>query len=91
LRFIVNDGVLPESTDVSVTVTSRVQGDVNGDNAVNCADLSLATAAIGKSTGQPGFLPAADIDGNGVIDQVDIKLTRVAVARTPGLGIFSCP
>jgi len=91
LRFVVNDGVLPESTDVSVTVASRVQGDVNGDNAVNCADLSLATAAIGKSTGQPGFLPAADIDGNGVIDQVDIKLTRVAVARTPGLGIFSCP
>ena len=91
LRFIVNDGVLPESTDVTVTVASRVRGDVNGDNSVNCADLSLAGSAIGTRNGETGFLPAADLDGNGVIDQVDIKLIRVAVARTPGFGVFTCP
>jgi hypothetical protein len=91
LRFIVNDGVLPESTDVAVTVASRVLGDVNGDESANCADLAMASSAIGTRTGQAGFLPAADTDGNGVIDAVDVKLVRVAVARTPGFGIYTCP
>jgi len=91
LRFTVNDGVLPESTDVRVTVARRVAGDVNGDESANCADLAMASSAIGTRTGQAGFLPAADTDGNGVIDAVDVKLVRVAVARTPGFGIYTCP
>jgi len=68
-----------------------VPGDVNGDNAANCADLAMANSAVGTRTGQAGFLPSADLDNNGVIDLIDVKLVRAAVARTPGLGIFSCP
>ena len=65
-------------------------GDVNGDNVANCADLAMANAAVGTHAGQAGFLPSADLDNNGVIDIIDVKLVRAAVARTPGFGIFSC-
>jgi hypothetical protein len=68
-----------------------VPGDVNGDNVANCADLAMANSAVGTRTGQAGFLPSADLDNNGVIDLIDVKLVRAAVARTPGFGIFSCP
>ena len=47
-------------------------GDVNGDGAVMCADVSAATASIGKRAGQPGFLPGADVDQNGIVDVRDI-------------------
>ncbi len=54
-----------------------VPGDVNADGVVSCADLSAATASIGKRAGQPGFLAAADLDQNGVVDVRDIA----AIAR----------
>jgi GH35 family endo-1,4-beta-xylanase len=50
-----------------------VFGDVNGDLAVTCADLSAATASVGKRTGQAGFSVAADIDQNGLVDIRDIS------------------
>jgi len=68
-----------------------VPGDVNGDNVADCADVAMANSAVGTRTGQAGFLPSADLDNNGVIDFIDVKLVRVAVARTPGYGIYSCP
>ena len=75
----------------ALDMQAYVPGDVNGDNAANCADVAMAKAAVGTSTGQAGFLPAADLDNNGVIDAIDVKLVRVAVARTPGFTPFSCP
>ena len=75
----------------ALDIAPYVPGDVNGDNVANCADLAMANSAVGTSTGQAGFLPSADLDNNGVIDLIDVKLVRAAVARTPGFGIFSCP
>jgi hypothetical protein len=68
-----------------VTVTypsSGIFGDVNGDSVVNCQDLKIAGSVIGKRTGQPGFFPTADIDGNGVIDIRDIS----AISRLLAVG-----
>jgi Dockerin type I domain len=53
-------------------VSDRVVGDVNGDGSVTCADLTAVSAAVGKRTGQAGYLPSADMDQNGVIDIRDI-------------------
>ena len=50
-----------------------VFGDVNGDLAVNCSDLSAASASVGKRAGQAGFSVGADIDQNGVVDVRDIS------------------
>ncbi|HWZ73414.1 MAG TPA: glycoside hydrolase family 3 C-terminal domain-containing protein, partial [Casimicrobiaceae bacterium] len=57
--------------------SSGIVGDVNGDGIVNCLDLMALKLAFGTHTGDPGFLPTADIDGNGVIDVNDmIAVTR---------------
>ena len=72
-------------------IVKRAFGDVSSDGVLNCQDVTMATQGIGTRTGQPGFLLAADIDGNGVVDQVDLKLIRAAIARTPGFSVISCP
>ena len=60
-----------------------IYGDVNGDATVMCTDLSAATASVGKRAGQAGFLPAADIDQNGIVDVRDISaITRLLPAGT---------
>lgn len=60
-----------------------VYGDVDGNDAVMCADLSVAKASIGKRVGQPGFLSAADVDQNGIVDIRDISgITRLLPAGT---------
>jgi len=50
-----------------------VYGDANGDGQVTCADVTAASGAIGRRTGQPEFISAADVDQNGVIDIRDIS------------------
>ena len=63
-----------------------VQGDVNGDGLVTCADLAIVRAAFGKRTGQPGFDVRADLNGNGVVDAQDLA----TVARRLPAGTV-CP
>lgn len=64
-------------------VSDRVSGDVDGDNSVTCADLSAASAAVGKRVGQAGYVPAADMDQNGVVDIRDISaISRLLPAGT---------
>ncbi|MBQ1764834.1 MAG: endo-1,4-beta-xylanase [Aquincola sp.] len=64
-------------------IEAYVPGDVNGDAQVSCADLTAATAAVGKRTGQAGFVYAADMDQNGAIDIRDIAaISRLLPAGT---------
>lgn len=64
-------------------IAAYLPGDVNGDAALGCADLSAAGGAIGKRSGQAGFLAAADMDQNGVIDIRDIAaISRLLPAGT---------
>lgn len=64
-------------------IAAYLPGDVNGDAALGCADLSAAGGAIGKRSGQAGFLAAADMDQNGVIDIRDIAaISRMLPAGT---------
>jgi acyl-homoserine-lactone acylase len=51
-----------------------------------CADLKVVTASVGKRTGQAGFNPAADLDGNGVVDVRDVA----AISRMVTKG-STCP
>lgn len=66
------------SQPASVTVTS-VPGDANGDGAVNCIDLNLVKAAFGKKTGQPGFIPGADLNHDGIVNVLDLAIVSRAV------------
>lgn len=49
-----------------------VEGDVNGDGAVNLADLALLLGSYGLCDGQPGYNAAADIDGSGCVQLNDL-------------------
>ena len=49
-----------------------VPWDTNGDSTVNCADLSIVKAAFGKSSAQTGFDLSADVNGDGVVDIIDL-------------------
>lgn len=50
-----------------------VPGDLNEDGKVDCRDLSIVKASFGKKTGQPGFDPLADVNGDGVVNILDLS------------------
>ena len=55
-------------------VELMVAGDVNRDQTVDGLDSDLQASAIGRSLGEAGYIPAADLDGSGVIDIADRQL-----------------
>ena len=51
-----------------------IPGDRNGDGLVNCADLEIVKASFGKSLGQPGFDPRADVNEDGAVNVLDLAM-----------------
>ena len=51
---------------------SRTPGDVNGDTKVDCSDVAAVRGAFGRRSGQTGFLAAADVNLDGVVDVRDL-------------------
>lgn len=47
-------------------------GDGDGSNVVDSADFKLVNQAFGKSSGEPGYDPAADLNGDGEVGPADI-------------------
>ncbi len=66
------------------TATTFVLGcpDLNGDNAVNILDFSVASSALGTAAGDPGFNPFADQDNNGEINIFDLSTMAPSLGRT---------
>jgi hypothetical protein len=52
--------------------TIKLLGDASGDGTVDCADLAIVKASIGKRTGQAGFDARADLTGDGLVDARDL-------------------
>jgi hypothetical protein len=52
----------------------RLAADPTGDSALTCEDLEIVRASLGKRSGQAGFDPRADIDGDGVVSVRDLAL-----------------
>ncbi|WP_332855526.1 M12 family metallo-peptidase [Duganella sp. S19_KUP01_CR8] len=68
--------------DVSnANFTIRLVGDVNGDGTLNCDDLAIIKAALGKRTGQAGYDVRADLNKDGVVDARDLAAES---QRIPG-------
>jgi hypothetical protein len=63
----------------STPVLTAMPGDRNGDGKVDCADLAIVKAAFGKSIGQAGYDPRADVNGDGAINIIDLATVGQAV------------
>ena len=75
------DNVFFDISNTNLTVVLRA--DLTGDGLVDCADLAVVKALIGKRVGDPGFDPRADFNSDGVIDVRD--LSYVANRATVGV------
>jgi type VI secretion system secreted protein Hcp len=57
-------------------VAVGLAGDVNGDHQVDAQDLDAIRAARGARVGRPRYVPAADVNHNGIIGPGDLRLAR---------------
>jgi len=51
---------------------AEVIGDASGDGVVNCADVAIVKASLGKRINQPGFDARADLNRDNVVDIRDL-------------------
>lgn len=74
--------------DVSNTnLTVVLRADLTGDGAVDCSDLAVVKALIGKRLGDPGFDARADFNNDGIIDARDLGY----VAQRVTVGVRCAP
>ncbi len=64
-------------TSATATVTLSVNampipGDLNGDGKIDCLDVALVNAALGKRSGQTGFDARADVNQDHLVDVRDL-------------------
>jgi hypothetical protein len=84
VTFTPSDSMDYNSTTATVKINVKAQqGDLNGDGSVGCDDLAILKASFGKKKGQAGFDPRADVNGDGVVNVLDLS----AVAKQIPAGI----
>jgi hypothetical protein len=72
--------VLPYETNtannvfIDGSVKLKLVGDINGDGKVDINDLIAWDAAYNSHPGDPNWNPQADINGDGIVDQLDGQL-----------------
>ncbi|WP_051978413.1 dockerin type I domain-containing protein [Edaphobacter aggregans] len=54
-------------------VVSGAPGDVNHDGTVDCSDVTSVRASFGRKVGQTGYSPAADFNGDGFVNVLDLQ------------------
>jgi probable HAF family extracellular repeat protein len=78
-QIVGNGTYLGQQNSSFLLKISTITADVNGDGRVDCTDVSVVKAGIGKKTGQPGFDPSADVNHDGVIDIRDLAIVTQAL------------
>ena len=77
----------PEIT--SLTVRDAPLPDLNGDNVINFADISIVTGSYGRDPSTDRLIAAADLNGDGVVDMSDVMaifpLNGTAITPIPAL------
>ncbi|MEM4724278.1 MAG: cohesin domain-containing protein, partial [Candidatus Hadarchaeum sp.] len=65
----------------AANLETLLEGDAVNDNHVDSRDLSLLTAAYGKSQGQAGFDPRANFNEDNAINDADVSLLEANLGR----------
>jgi len=68
-----NEENLKTTAEASTRLVPIV-GDVNSDGKIDCTDIAIVKASLGKKTGQTGFDPRADVNKDGVVDVRDLAI-----------------
>jgi virginiamycin B lyase len=74
------------AAEATTQVPAQMAADVNGDMRIDCTDVSILNASIGKKAGQPGFDARADVNSDGLVDVRDLAIVTQKLA--PGT---KCP
>jgi hypothetical protein len=64
-----------------ITRASLLDGDLNGDERVDCADVAVVKTALGKRLGEVGYNAWADINADGIVDSRDVTLITKRLTR----------
>jgi hypothetical protein len=92
-RFVTSTLFLVCLLTIGIASTASAQSipvaraDVDRDCTVTRTDASIVSAALNKRTGQPGYSANADVDSNGIINNVDVTF----VTRNMGRQVCSTP
>jgi len=81
VTIVANNGVGTPATQQFTLVVNKA-GDVNGDGAVNCADVAIVKAAFGSYQGQASYDPRADLNHDFTVNVLDLAF--VAAHLPPG-------
>ncbi len=65
----------------TITPASFLDGNLNGDERVDCADVAVVEAALGKRFGEVGYNAWADLNADGMVDSRDVKLITKRLPR----------
>jgi type VI secretion system secreted protein Hcp len=65
-----------DGTTGAFDLSVGLAGDVNGDHQVDTGDIDAIRGLRGTRAGDDGFVPAADVNHNGVIGRFDVRLAR---------------
>jgi hypothetical protein len=57
---------------IVVALLPTIPGDLNSDGAVDCNDVAIVRAALGKHSGQEGFDARADTNSDNVVNVKDL-------------------
>lgn len=67
--------VVADASLVQFTTTAiKTTGDVDGDGSVTCSDMQIIKASFGKSSSQPGFDARADVNGDRIVNVLDLSI-----------------
>jgi hypothetical protein len=69
-----NEELLKATADASTKVQPTISGDVNGDGKIDCTDVAIVKASLGKRSGQTGFDARADLNRDGIVDVRDLAI-----------------
>jgi hypothetical protein len=63
---------VPRTEYIQIEVLGPLAGDCNGDDQVTIGDLLQVVTAYGGRVGGPGYDAQADLDGNGLVNILDL-------------------